>query len=416
MKKLKIWLITVGEPLPIDGDAVRLYRTGMLASLLGKRGHKVTWWTSSFDHIQKNNRHANNNPVAWNDNINIHLIKALGYKKNMSLMRFIDHWYLKYNFEKMIQSEDRPDLILSSFPTIELSAAAVRYGNRYNIPVIIDVRDLWPDILVDVLPWWLKMFGRVILQGLFRETRFVFTNCYGILGVSSKYMEWGLNYGNRSAQGCDQVFPLAYPDSASRKNKQLSSDAVNALDKLQIDASKIIFLFVGTFGRTYDLSVVIEAIKKIEQNDLDNLLFVFCGDGEQSIEWKNMANAIPEIIFTGWVDSNLLNYFLSVSKVGIGAYKEGAPQGIPNKIIEYMSAGLPIISSLKGESKDLLDANQVGLTYDANDPDSFLLCLKEMLDTEKRKAMSIRSRDIFLRKYRAETVYNRYADYLENLV
>ena len=59
MKKssMKIWIITVGEPLPMDDGEVRAYRSGLLFSELVNAGHEVTWWTSSFDHSQKKNTH-----------------------------------------------------------------------------------------------------------------------------------------------------------------------------------------------------------------------------------------------------------------------------------------------------------------------------------------------------------------------
>ena len=43
---MRIWLITVGEPLPTDG-AERLLRAGILADMLSAKGHDVVFWTST---------------------------------------------------------------------------------------------------------------------------------------------------------------------------------------------------------------------------------------------------------------------------------------------------------------------------------------------------------------------------------
>jgi len=40
-RRLSIWLITVGEPLPIEGNRDRLWRTGLLAETFTGRGHDV---------------------------------------------------------------------------------------------------------------------------------------------------------------------------------------------------------------------------------------------------------------------------------------------------------------------------------------------------------------------------------------
>jgi len=50
---MRIWLVTIGEPLPIDGSNERLYRMGIIANLLVKKGHKIIWWSSTFNHVRK---------------------------------------------------------------------------------------------------------------------------------------------------------------------------------------------------------------------------------------------------------------------------------------------------------------------------------------------------------------------------
>ena len=52
---MKVWLVKLGEPLPVDGNR-RLHRYGILAEMLSQKGHEVTWWTSTFDHWDKKQR------------------------------------------------------------------------------------------------------------------------------------------------------------------------------------------------------------------------------------------------------------------------------------------------------------------------------------------------------------------------
>ena len=48
---LNIWLLQIGEVLPLDVDA-RMIRTAYLADELVKRGNNILWWASAFDHFQ----------------------------------------------------------------------------------------------------------------------------------------------------------------------------------------------------------------------------------------------------------------------------------------------------------------------------------------------------------------------------
>ena len=51
---MKIWIVSDGEPLPTDSDNVRLRRMGNLTRILDQQGHKVVWFSSNFDHYNKN--------------------------------------------------------------------------------------------------------------------------------------------------------------------------------------------------------------------------------------------------------------------------------------------------------------------------------------------------------------------------
>ena len=53
---MKVWIVSTGEPLPIDGENVRLRRMGSLAEYLVKRGNEVVWFSSSFEHYKKHQR------------------------------------------------------------------------------------------------------------------------------------------------------------------------------------------------------------------------------------------------------------------------------------------------------------------------------------------------------------------------
>ena len=86
--RLNIWLITVGEPLPLSESRARLWRTGTLARLLVSRGHKVTWWTSTVDHFTKEYFARSNASVQIDDNLELQFLHGELYRKNISISGF----------------------------------------------------------------------------------------------------------------------------------------------------------------------------------------------------------------------------------------------------------------------------------------------------------------------------------------
>jgi hypothetical protein len=193
---MNIWIITVGEPLPADGDNVRLYRSGLLFKELTSADHNVTWWTSSVDHSQKKLR-TYGDKYYQHGKSKILLLKASPYKKNISLGMVLNHYYLAKHFKDRISNEKVPDIIVCSFPTIELCTVAVQYAKANNIPIMIDVRDLWPDIFLNFAPNWAHVFIKIFLFKMFTDTKYVFQHSSSIIAVSDGYLNWGLEKANR---------------------------------------------------------------------------------------------------------------------------------------------------------------------------------------------------------------------------
>ena len=317
----------------------------------------------------------------------------------------MDHYLLSQSFVRCAKKTPIPDLIVCSLPTIELSFEAVKFGMLHNIPVIIDVRDLWPDIFVEKLPNILQPVARTMLYPLFSQTKRSLSQCSALIAVSDGYLKWGLDISGRKKTVLDRVFPLCYqgeecPDhEVDKAGKKLVDDG--------LDISKEIVWFVGSFGDTYDLSTVIRGARMALQQSWQTPLFVFSGSGDNDERWRNEALGLPNVFFTGWVDTPKSRFLMRHSKIGLLAYALDAPQGLPNKLYEYLFAGLPILSSLQREMPDFLENSQCGLTYQAGDPLDFLQKLRALMDDEKfRCRMADNARRLYQEKFSTDTVFS----------
>ena len=411
---MRIWLITVGEPLPSDDGNNRYLRTGVLAQHLVDAGHQVTWWSSTFDHARKRHRETTDKKISMGSNFDIWLLHAAGYRKNISFARLINHGGTARKFRKYSWEERSPDILLSSFPTVELCAEAVVYGKKYNVPVLIDIRDLWPDIFLDFCPAFAKPFMKKGLLPYERKTDFALRNCNGILGISEKYLNWGLNRAGRQQGENDAVFPLGYKKpAATRKRIDL---AEGSLTSSGVDKNKVICWFVGSFGRTYDLATVIQSARQLEAGGHDEVQFVLSGDGDRFQEWKSLADGLSNVIFTGWIDAEQIAFLSGIADIGLQAYADRAPQGLANKLFEYMSSGLAILSSLDGENAKLIEAQECGMTYPAGD--SAVLSdqiVKLVKNRDLMKRYQENAARLFQQNFQAEQVSQKITRHLEEV-
>ena len=148
---VNVWLIKDGENLPIQSDARRM-RTWMLAEELLRQGHQATWWASTHSHQRKVLLFDEDREVEVAQGFRLKLLFAGAYRSNRSLGRLLHHSRLAAKFRRLAPTLPRPDVIVSAFPTIELAFEAVEFAGPRRIPVIIDIRDPWPDILLDLAP------------------------------------------------------------------------------------------------------------------------------------------------------------------------------------------------------------------------------------------------------------------------
>ena len=82
--------------------------------------------------------------------------------------------------------------------------------------------------------------------------------------------------------------------------------------------------------------------------------------------------------------------------------------------IEYLSAGLPIISSLKGALQQLLSVHDCGITYDNTDSDQLVKTLKDLYDDGVRlDIMSGNASALYGERFVSEKVYGHMVEYLE---
>lgn len=411
---MRTWLIQTGDPLPIDGEAPRLMRTGVLAQQLADRGHDVTWWCTTFNHWTKAHRYHHDTTVELEPTYRLRLLHSPGYRRNVSLSRVFDHLILGKRFREAIEREPPPDVILSSLPTVEMAEVASVYGNANNVPVITDVRDLWPDAFLSVVPSLARPLAKLVLSGMYRQARHALAQSDAIVGISESYLQWALDIAQRERRPTDAIFPLGYERSSPPTEELYKAE--QRLRALGVDPDRVVCWFIGTFGQTYDLETVIKAARILHERNDHRAQFVLSGDGGQLKKCRELAEGLPNVVFTGWVNAPEIEWIMRVADIGLAAYVPGAPQGLPNKLFEYLAAGLAILSSLGPEAALLLDSNRCGFSYTPSDANSFLDRLMPLLDNP-HLLESVRgaARDTFDGKYSTARVYAPLIEFIENV-
>jgi glycosyltransferase involved in cell wall biosynthesis len=97
-----------------------------------------------------------------------------------------------------------------------------------------------------------------------------------------------------------------------------------------------------------------------------NIHFILGSDGPFFSKIKKESSELNNISLTGWLAEPEISYILSFSHIGV--VPANVPvEAFPNKVFVYLSAGIPIISSMMEELREITEGYQIGFYYPPGD-------------------------------------------------
>ncbi len=409
---MNIWIVFIGEELPIDGP-VRPWRYGILADMLAAQGHSVTRWAPTF-YAHKKQRSDSDRTICLTKNYQINLIYDRGYKRPLSFARIRHYQRVATRFAIRAEHEPLPDIILAGLPSPCMCEACVEYGHRHHIPVLVDVRDLWPDIFLDVVPLFLRPLARLYLRKAFRRNHRVFRDATGVLAITNDFLNWGLRYAGRGPGRFDGTFTHAYLE------RQLSDSDISTQDaflrRAGVDYSKLLICFFGSFEQSYDLETVITAARLLLHRSLRPSQIVLCGDGKKWDNINKRAVGLSNVILLGRVQQPTILRLMQLSSIGLATYVKGATHTLSNKVIEYFCGGMAVVASHNKHMHNFLQEAQCGLTYEPHNPHSLATALQTLLaDPALLEKMKANARTLFEKSFTPAQVYGSMVRHIESV-
>lgn len=407
IKKLNIWLLQLGEVLPITGDIPKK-RTALLAEKLAENGHRCLWWASAFCHYKKSWVFNRDTEYELSPNITIKALKGCGYKKNFSFSRFLDHRIIARKFRKYAQKMPLPDIIVASVPPPDLACEAVLFAKKNKIPVLLDIRDQWPDVFFNYVPFWSRKFIRIIFFWDFFITKKAMEAADGLVAIMNTLLQWGLKYANRQISCKDRVFYLGYKKNTSPGPK--SDKSIKLAEHIK---NKFVVTFIGSFTVLCSPRILLTCAEELIGNQ--DICFVLAGEGQSFNQISEMSKKLPNVIITGWLNQDEIDTLLAHSHIGI-CPADVTIDAFTNKTFAYLAYGLPVISSYQGDLKEVIQKHQIGFYYQPNDREELKRCVLKLYgDPDLRSRMSLNAKRIFQEEFNSDRVYTRYAAHIENV-
>jgi glycosyltransferase involved in cell wall biosynthesis len=416
-KQLTVWLLQTGEPLHCDAGQPRPMRAMNLANALVDAGHKVVLWSAAFYHQEKRHRLHGEKQLRIGSQLEIRLISSPGYVRNIGLGRLWDHAVLGYRLKQLLRDEIIvPDVAFVGYPPIEAAAVMTRWLATRGVPSLLDVKDQWPGIFIDVLPAPLKLVGRVALAPYFHYGRRALRDATALSAMADGFLQWAAGFAGRAVSDLDRVVPLTTPIGRTTENELQEAGTWWDQQGVYNDGRQRI-CFVGSHSKVFDMEPVIQAAKLMADRG-NTCQCVLCGDGENSAAWRKKMADLPNVYFPGWIDRVKIEALALRSSAALAPYcnSDDFVLSIPNKVIDSLALGLPVLSPLSGEVKRLISDFDVGISYGPVAEKSLESCIEDLaVMPDLRKKLSDNAKKLFRQRFSFEMVYGGLVSHLENL-
>lgn len=250
--------------------------------------------------------------------------------------------YLNYFIQAIkvgIKESKESELIIATSPQlfVGVAGALVSKINRKNF--LIDVRDLWPDIVLDmnVMKKYnpIYLFLKILEKFMYNQSRYLVYNSPGFRSYLEK------KYDNEKmtlvTNGIDD-FILDYFG-----NREVN---IQIKEKYQI-------LYAGNLGIAQDIKILVDLAKK--RNDIEVLL-LGKGSQENLIKEKIKELNLKNINLISSVPRNELLKFYEKADILFLQLKDIKmfEKTIPSKIFEYLATQKPILYGVEGVAKEIL--------------------------------------------------------------
>lgn len=396
---MNVWIINPFDNLPLEG--YRPMRFWLMTEAFCRAGHNVVYWTSEFSHANKKKRVLN---TECEVPFKLEILETVPYFKNVSLRRFYSHRKLAKTFLKSAHSAinsgrySSPNLIIASSPPLELVDAAHSIASKVGAKVIVDIMDAWPETFERIVP-------RFLLWPLRRLAKRNYLRADVITTVADNYAELARSYGYTKDISRFYHGIILSGDSPLTNQKPLpSSHPSKGTVPLRI-------VYAGNMGRSYDLKTAIEAVEMLG----DLVTLDIAGKGDQEASLKAMVNekGIRGVKFHGYLSNQELSQLLSECDVGLVPMDPKSCVGIPYKFADYAKNSLAIVSSLGGESAELLSKYGAGESYEYGNSASLVSSIKAIMP--RITAMRQASSKLVEENFDAIKIYDKYVEYATNL-
>lgn len=363
---MRIWIIHQHAISPQQSGPTRHYD---IARELIARGHEVFIVASNYCH---NHFHYLGAPYSkthvphYFDKVPFIWLAAPSYKKN-SWRRLWNMSVFAYRVSRLKKSRllPKPDMIIGSSPSPFSAWAAYRLAKHWQIPFIYEIRDLWPQTLLDLGKLHRYHPLVILLAKIERQLLLQSVMVISVLPGAKDYV---------MAKKITKREMLWLPNFADLRQINYRPPVASPFIRI---------LYAGSFNLANDVGTLIQAAKILQSKQSAPYLIQLIGEGPLKAKLMKQVKdeQIRHIEFLSGVAKQDIYSVLNQADVLIGLlkstplYQWGTSL---NKISDYLAVGRPIIFALDSPYDPISQAN-AGMTIAPENPEQLAQAITTLM-------------------------------------
>lgn len=265
---------------------------------------------------------------------------------------------------------EKPDVVFATHTPLPIGLAGIRLGEHFDVPFVFEVRDLWPEAMVNIgaltnplAIWWLR-----------RMAKKIYAAADHVVALSPGMKDGIVRAGTKA----DRVTVI--PNASDLDLFNPAVDGAAARRRLGL-GERFAAVYFGAMGLANGLDYALKAARILQQRGNDRIVIVLHGAGGKKAELEQTAREwqLDNVVFSPPVpDKADVAKIVAACDVCMTIYRAAKEQTwSPNKMFDALAAGKPVLINVKGWLGQTIDDNRCGRSLDPTGPEELADALAE---------------------------------------
>ena len=359
-----------------------------IAESFVKQGHDVTVLTGKpnygYQKILDEYKHVKYEEI---NGVKVHRVSLKPRK--FSRISIIKN-YLSFNingkrFARHFKEEFDVVLSISLSPVISISPALV-FARKHKIPCVLYCQDLWPE---STLVTHAVRKNSLSYKILYKWSKAIYSKCDKIVISSPSFKE----YFENELGIKDKVFNVV---NQPILNSNKHSEEIKYQNKHNL-------VYAGNIGKIQLTDLLVDAMKYVKTQDV-KLHLMGMGSELNQIKEKIVKEKLEDkVVYEGaYPIEKAEAYYVNADALVVSLKYEGyVGKTIPNKAIQYMKYGRPLLVVAKGDTYDMLKKAN-GSIFANENPKEIAEAIDEICNLKEKDLFGLNNKKYFEEHFSTE--------------